>query len=88
MQEYNTQVPHNQQKIFVSDWVRGEFKIPRHFTNELSPPTAHNMVVQYTLRMVQMAFCDLPHTFHKQVTNVSQHVFVIILWGIFTSPVS
>ena len=22
------------------------------------------------------------HTFHKQVTNVSQHVFVILLWGI------
>ena len=36
--------------------------------------------------MVQMAFCDLSHTFHKQVTNVSQHVFVILLWGILTSP--
>ena len=35
--------------------------------------------------MVQMAFCDLSHTFYKQVTNVSQHVFVIILWGILTS---
>ena len=29
--------------------------------------------------MVQMAFCDMSHTFHKQVTNVCQHVFVIIL---------
>ena len=28
--------------------------------------------------MVQMAFCDLSHTFHKQVTNVSQHVFINI----------
>ena len=38
--------------------------------------------------MVQMAFCDLSHTFHKQVTNVSQHVLVILLWGILTSPLS
>ena len=38
--------------------------------------------------MVQMAFCDLLHTFHKQVTNVSQHVFVILLWGILMSPLS
>ena len=36
--------------------------------------------------MVQMAFCDLSHTFHKLVTNVSQHVFVFRLWGILTSP--
>ena len=35
-------------------------------------------------QMVQMAFCDLSHTFHKQVTNVSQHVFVILLWGTLT----
>ena len=28
----------------------------------------------------------LSHTFHKQVTNVSQHIFVILLWGIITSP--
>ena len=33
-----------------------------------------------------MAFCDLSHTIHKQVTNVSQHVFVIIPWGILTCP--
>ena len=33
--------------------------------------------------MVQTAFCDLLHTFHKQVTNVSQHVFVILLWAGF-----
>ena len=36
--------------------------------------------------MVQIAYCDLLHTFHKQVTNVSQHVFVILLWGILMSP--
>ena len=29
--------------------------------------------------MVQMAFRDLSDTFHKQVTNVSQHAFVILL---------
>ena len=34
------------------------------------------------------SLCDLSHTFHKQVTNVSQHVFVIPLWGILTSPLS
>ena len=38
--------------------------------------------------MVRMAFCDLSHKFHKQVTNVSQHVFVILLWGILTSPLT
>ena len=35
-----------------------------------------------------MAFCDPSHTFHKQVTNVSQHVFVILLWGISMFPLS
>ena len=38
--------------------------------------------------MTQMAFCDLSHTFHKQVTNISQHVFVILLWGILMSPLT
>ena len=38
--------------------------------------------------MVQMAFCDLSHTFHKKVTNVSQHVFVIPLWGILSSSLT
>ena len=38
--------------------------------------------------MVQMAFSDLSHTFCKQVTNVSQHVFVILLWEILTSPLT
>ena len=31
--------------------------------------------------MIQMAFHDLSHTFHKQVTNVSQHDSVILLAG-------
>ena len=30
-----------------------------------------------------MAFCDLLQTFHKQVTNVFQHVFVILWWTFF-----
>ena len=34
------------------------------------PHTASSVFQQ----MVQMAFCDLSHTFHKQATNVSQHV--------------
>ena len=31
-----------------------------------------------------MAIVVLSHTFHKQVTNVSLHVFVAFLWGILT----
>ena len=31
--------------------------------------------------MVQIAFCNLSHKFHKKVTNVSLQVFVILLWG-------
>ena len=56
---------------------------------------SQNWSTAYTLhsnpipqQMVQMAFCDLLHTCHKQVTNVSQHVFVILLWGILTSPLT
>ena len=30
----------------------------------------------------------IPPTDQKQVTNVSQHVFVILLWGILMSPLS
>ena len=48
----------------------------------------HYIVILYPQQMVQMVFCDLSHTFHIQVTNVSQHVFVILLWGILTSPLS
>ena len=44
------------------------------------------MVIRYPQRILQMAFCHLLHTFHKQVTNVSQHAFVILLWAILTSP--
>ena len=46
----------------------------------------HYIVIQYPQQIVQMAFCDLSHTFHKQVTNISQHVFVILLWGVLTPP--
>ena len=59
----------------------------RHFT-KLTGPCAYTLVIRYPQQMVQMAFCDLSHTFHKQVTNVSQHVFVILLWGILTSPLN
>ena len=45
----------------------------------------HYIVIRYPQQIVQMAFCDLSHTVHKQVTNVSQHVFVILLWRILTS---
>ena len=50
--------------------------------NLLGPLTDCNPMPPY------IAFCDLSHTFHKQVTNVSEHVFVILLWGILTSPLS
>ena len=56
--------------------------------NSLSPLPIHYMVIQYPQQILRMAFCDLLHTFHKQVTNVSQHVFVIQLWGILTSPLN
>ena len=46
----------------------------------------HNIVIRYPRHMVHIAFCDLLHTFHKQVTNISQHIFFILLWGNLTSP--
>ena len=55
--------------------------------NCLGPlPIHYVIVIRYPQQMVQMAFCDLSHTFHEQVANVSQHVFVILLWGILMSP--
>ena len=54
--------------------------------NGLCPLSIHYIVIRYPQQIVQMAFCDLSHTFHKQVTNVSQQVFVILLWGILMSP--
>ena len=48
----------------------------------------HYIVIRYPQQMVQMAFCDLSHTFHNQVTNVSQHVLLILLWEILTSPLN
>ena len=58
----------------------------RRFTKltQSSAYTLHSNLIPQ--QMVQMAFCDLSHTFHKQVTNVSQQVFVILLWGILMSP--
>ena len=60
--------------------------LPQSFTKLTGPCacTLHSNLIPQ--KMVQMAFCDLSHPFHKQVTNVSQHVFVILLWGILTSP--
>ena len=60
----------------------------RHFT-KLTGPCAyalHSNLIPPT--DVQMAFCDLSHTFDQEVTNVSQHVFVILLWGILTTPLT
>ena len=44
------------------------------------------IVVQYPQQMVQMAFCDLLHTFHKQITYVSQYCFCHPTVGNFASP--
>ena len=52
----------------------------------LGPLPIHYIVIRYSQQMVQMAFCDLSYTFHKQVTTVSQHVFVILLRRILMSP--
>ena len=54
--------------------------------NLICPLPIHYIVIRYPQQMVQMAFCDLLHTFQKHITNVSQHIFVILLWGILTSP--
>ena len=55
--------------------------------NSLGPLPIDYIVIRYPPQIVQMAFCDLSHTFHKQVTNDSQHVFVILLWRIvYVSP--
>ena len=40
-----------------------------------------NKISPKNKNMVQMAYCDLFHAIHKEATNVSQHVFVILLWG-------
>ena len=61
--------------------------VPQNLLGFLS---IHYLIIQYPQQMVQMAFCDLSHTFQKQITNVFQHIFVILLWGILTfqhSPV-
>ena len=59
--------------------------MPKFRKNLLGPVPIHYIVIQYPQQMVQMAFCDLLYTFHKQVTNVSQHVLVILLWRMLMS---
>ena len=39
--------------------------------NCLGPLPIHYFVIRYPQHIVQMAFCDLSHTYYKQVTNVS-----------------
>ena len=52
----------------------------------LSAYTLHsNPIPQH---MVQMAFCDWSHIFLKQVTKVSQHFLVILLWRFLMSPLT
>ena len=88
------------QHVFVRHFVNiGPIYIPSKHKNDTEPSkgisypvgdlchrayTSHGNPIPQ--QILQMAFCDLSHTFHKQVTNVSRHVFVILLWGILTSP--
>ena len=44
------------------------------------------IVIRYPKQMVPIAVYDLSHTFDKQVTNVSQPVFLILLLGMLMSP--
>ena len=85
-------VPRSGSSFLVPD-PRSSFRIlvPRSGSSFLVPDLTYRfitIVIQHPQQMVQMAFCDLSHTFHKQVTKVYQHVFVIPLWGILTSPLS
>ena len=43
--------------------------------NRLCPLPIHYIVIRYPQQMVQMAFYDLSHTYHKHVTNVSPACF-------------
>ena len=56
--------------------------------NWLDPVPICYPVIRNPQQMVLMAFCDWSQTIHEQVTNVSQHDFVILLWGILTSPLT
>ena len=47
----------------------------------------HYIVIRYPQQMVQVAFCDLSHTYHKQVTNVSPACFCHpTVWNVDVSP--
>ena len=43
--------------------------------NGLCPLPIHYIEIRYPKQMGQMAFCDLSHTYHKQVTNISPACF-------------
>ena len=52
---------------------------------KVSPLSVYLIVIRYPQQIVQKAFCDLSHAFHKHITNVSHHVFVTLLLRILTS---
>ena len=56
------------------------------FTNilELTGHIHHSNPIPQT--DAKFSIFDLSRTFHKQVTSVSQHVFVVLLWRILMSP--
>ena len=56
--------------------------------NWLDPLSRHYIVVQYSQQMVQMAFCDLLHRYHKHIINIFQLDFVNLLWGFFMSSLT
>ena len=57
-------------------------------SNEASPAlnywqVSNYLTIRYLQHMLQMAFCDLSHIYHKQVTNVSPAYFCHHTVGIF-----
>ena len=50
-----------------------------HFTKLTGPSVFTLHSNQIHQQMVQMAFCDLSHTFRKQVINVFQHICAILI---------
>ena len=58
----------------------------RYFTKQTGPSASTLQVIRYPQQIVQMTFCDLSHTYHKQVTNVSLACFGHSTAGNFDVP--
>ena len=56
--------------------------------NKLGPLPIHYIVIRYPQQMVQMAFVTCRIHFTNRLPMFHQHVFVILLWGIWMSPLT